>query len=351
MHWVHWCVGALALAATAYVGPVAHANGQPRRGLEGGTLRGRVIDDVGRPLSGCRISIGSLLAGEEALHLLALPISIRTNLDGEYEARDVPAGDWYIRVEQDVLAPGVYDSENARGRSPSWATPDYPITYFPGVTDARLAKAVRVVRGASVGDLDIVVPHIPVFDLALKLSPLDALTSTAVEVFLNATQAGRPRAITPRDIEPGGIVRFKRLRSGPYFVWARARTPNEILAAWRRIEIASQTVEVDFSLTRAGRIAGRVVAADLNAISGARVVATLVDSGLALDHRDPDSVDMAEDGRFAIDGLFGERRLRMIGLPEGWTVRAIRQKGREIGMPLLVRSGASIDDIEIVVER
>lgn len=329
------------VVATVSLIVVAHARAQSGAGPRDGTVRGQVVDDRGQPLAGCRVSIGGFLGEGDQLHLLALPVSTRTNAQGHYEITGVPPGYWYVQVQQDVLLAGAVTTD----------VPDYPLSYFPGVTEARLARSVRVVAGATVDHIDVVVPRIPVFEMALRLSPLEQVTSRQVELFLDASAAGKPRAIPARAIEPGGIARFRRLRPGRYFVWARARTPTNILAAWRTIDIDDRSVELDLPLSATGRVAGRVVSADLPALSGARVVAVLVDGEREIDPRMPDSVEIEADGRFTIDGLFGDRRLRLIGLPEGWDIRAVRLNGRDMPVSISIATGTSVDGIELVVAR
>lgn len=307
----------------------------------GGVVRGRVIDDRGKPLVACRVSIGSLIGSDVETRLLALPLSIRTDEHGMFEAHDVPPGDWYVRVEQDALPPSALASD----------TPDYPVTYFPGVAEARHAKAIHLTPGGLLSSVDVVVPAIPVFDMALKLSPLDALKAANMELFLNAAEAGRPRAITPREVEPDGVVRFRRLRAGRYFVWARARVGDRAWVAWRRVDIADRSQTLDFRLSPGGRLSGRVVGAEPSILIGARVVAVLVDDGREIDYREPDSAEIAADGRFAIDGVFAERQLRVIGLPEGWRVQSIRVAGRDVADAISVPEGGAIEDIEIALTR
>lgn len=328
-------LGAILAASIGSVGP---SDAQPAPA--GGAIRGRILDEHGKPIDALRVSIGSLVVTDAEARLIALPPAVRTNADGMFEARDVPPGDWYVQVEQDVLLRPT-GSENE---------PDHPLTYFPGVTDPRRARPVTVVSGGT-ATADLVVTSIPVFEMALRLAPLDALRSSRLELFLNGDEAGRPRVLAPRDAEADGTVRFKRLRPGRYFVWARAFVNDRALVAWRRVDLGSRDEAIEMPLVPAGRLSGRVVGADAAVVSGARVVATLVDDGRAIDYREPDSTEVLADGRFAIGGVFGERRLRVIGLPEGWRVRAIRAGGREISDPLVVREGELIDEIEVIVGR
>jgi hypothetical protein len=42
-----------------------------------------------------------------------------------------------------------------------------------------------------------------------------------------------------------------------------------------------------------------------------------------------DQADVDEAGRFQLDGMFGERSLQVIGLPDGWHVQQIVHDGRQ----------------------
>jgi hypothetical protein len=304
------------------------------------TLRGRIVDDREQPIAATRVSVGWFIGPPDQLRLLPLPLGAVTDADGSYEVSSVPPGEWYVQVEQRALLPGDVVGE----------APDYPLTYFPGVTDARLARPVRFVPGAT-RTVNIIVPAIPVFELALRLTPLEQVTSRQVELFLDATDAGFPRVIPAREVEPGGIARFRRLRNGRYFVWARARSSQTILAAWQSVQVDGRSLDLVLPLLPAGRISGRVVSDDIAALSGARVVAALVDGERERDPRAPDSVEIDAAGRFAIDGLFGDRRLRLIGLPQGFELEAVRLDGRDLTTPISIAPGTTVDRIELLVAR
>jgi hypothetical protein len=322
-------IGSLGIAADA---------GAQKEGRQTATLRGRVIDDRGQPVAASRIVLGWFIGSTDELRLLHLPLGGFTDPDGQFEIGGVPAGDWYVQAEEPALLPGP------AGRD----APDYPATYYPGVRDARLARPVHFDPG-SIVNIDLVVSAIPVFELALRLSPLDQVTTRPVELFLDATEAGLPRVLPARQVEPGGIARFRRLRAGRYFLWARAETPTNALVGWRSIEVKDRSLDLDFPLAPGGRVSGRVVCAEPVALSGARVVAALVDGEREIDPRAHDSVEIAGDGRFAIDGLFANRRLRVIGLPDGYAVKAVRVAGRDVTAPLAVGAGVAIEGVEIVV--
>jgi hypothetical protein len=327
------------LATIGLLGGAADAGAQ-KEARQTATLRGRVIDDRGQPIAASRVVLGWFIGPIDELRLLQLPLGGFTDPDGRYEIGGVPAGDWYVQAEEPALLPG------AAGRD----MPDYPATYYPGVRDARLARPVHFDPG-SIVNIDLVVSGIPVFELSLRLSPLDQITARPVELFLDATEAGLPRVLPARQVEPGGIARFRRLRAGRYFLWARAETPTNALVGWRSIEVKDRSLELDFPLAPGGRISGRVIGAEPAALSGARVVAALVDGDREIDPRAPDTVEIGADGSFAIDGLFADRRLRVIGLPEPYVVKAVRIAGREVSTVLSIRPGVFLEGIEIVVAR
>jgi hypothetical protein len=80
-------------------------------------------------------------------------------------------------------------------------------------------------------------------------------------------------------------------------------------------------------LQPAGRIRGTIVAetGGLPTPLGMRVNAVLVYDDVEINPLEPDQAGVAADGTFQLAGMFGRRRIDVLGLDPQWTVVAVRQ--------------------------
>jgi hypothetical protein len=65
----------------------------------------------------------------------------------------------------------------------------------------------------------------------------------------------------------------------------------------------------------------------------------------------PDQVPVEADGSFKIEGLFGKRTLRLIGLSPEWAVHAVRQGRSEVRGAVDVPLDTTVDVTIIVARR
>jgi hypothetical protein len=87
-------------------------------------------------------------------------------------------------------------------------------------------------------------------------------------------------------------------------------------------------------------------------LTGARVGAALTDETRDVDPALRLQSPIAADGSFVLEGVYGPRTLRVIGLPDGWSVARVLVGGSEVSPPhVTVQSGIVIDDVVIVIDR
>jgi hypothetical protein len=105
-------------------------------------------------------------------------------------------------------------------------------------------------------------------------------------------------------------------------------------------------------MTTTAKISGRVITADGTPlpIEGFRVAAEWTADGKAVDPMSRDQADVAADGAFEIDGVFGDRTMRVVGLPAGWVINRIVTAGKRETDPLRLTSRERVE-VTIVISR
>lgn len=134
-----------------------------------GTVRGKVTDSNGKPLSSVRIAglTRNYLDSYPRIGFVYLPgVPIRTDERGEYIISSLPPGEYFLVTGDDY--PG----------------PSHPVThlYFPGTRDPSKAGAIEVTEDREITNIDLVLPPGQSLAFTGKLTP-DSPEVAATEVF------------------------------------------------------------------------------------------------------------------------------------------------------------------------
>jgi hypothetical protein len=303
------------------------------------SVSGRVTDSSGEPVAGARVRSGLRADrnGRAVFVMHRLPRGwVVTDADGRYRLDSVPSGEAVILVTVPRTPPGA----DARFRLRD--------AFHPGAAGLDEATPIQLEPGVHHPGVDVVVPRTELYAVEVVLGA--AAGAHDVRVVLVAAAGDVVRNL-PWSPDGAGGPGQPRLPAGRYLVRATGRDTDGIRAAWQEVHLQGD-VQLHLDLEPAGRIHGRVVAerAGVPPAAATQVVADLLLDGRAVDPLAPDRTDVGPDGRFAIEGLFGSRRLRMIGLPDGWQVIAVRHEGSdrtESGID--VGPGQTVLDVEIVI--
>ncbi|HET9702802.1 MAG TPA: carboxypeptidase-like regulatory domain-containing protein [Vicinamibacterales bacterium] len=304
----------------------------------GATLRGRVFDPDGRPFVGVEIVAYVLIDDGER----AIGPSRLTAEDGTFEMAGLKPGALFLRATPRLRRVAVTPESKANVR----AILGHPPVYYPGVLDRKDAWPIDLAAGETV-EFDFHIP--PVLAASIKAS-----VSGPAGYTLEQLRVMRPASNTIRTAKVvDGVAYVDHLREGRHVVVARGRMDDVRLAAFRVVELDAAEVDVPLRLEPAAVVTGRIVAerAEPPSLAGARVTAVLMRDGSSLDPLPADHGDVAADGSFRIEGLFGQRAFRVSGLPEDWYVYAVRLGAADITSSAVDLAPGAHVEIAVVVRR
>lgn len=306
---------------------------------QGATLRGRVFDPDGRPFVGVEIAAYVLIDDGER----AIGPSRLTAEDGTFEMAGLKPGALFLRATPRLRRVAVTPESKANVR----AILGHPPVYYPGVLDRKDAWPIDLAAGETV-EFDFHIP--PVLAASIKAS-----VSGPAGYTLEQLRVMRPASNTIRTAKVvDGVAYVDHLREGRHVVVARGRMGDARLAAFQVVELDAAEVDVTLRLEPAAVVTGRIVAERAeppSSLAGARVTAVLMRDGSSLDPLPAEHGDVAADGSFRIESLFGQRAFRVSGLPEDWYVYAVRLGASDITSSAVdLASGAHVE-ITVVVRR
>jgi len=320
------CYGATDAAQFA-CGPIALVRDQHRTGIDlrvalAAVVTGRVVDQYGRAVEGANVMAGP----GPSMPSSPYDSGTRTKGDGSFEIQGLPTGDTVLSLDMPITADA----------------PRPPTVYYPGVFAHRDAEAIRVTGGLVTSGITFRYPKVANRALTVRVSTA-AHDAGPTKAWLYRIEPRMTRQIA---LDAEGMGRVPGLLEGRYFVAAYAQDDKQMLAAFEIVQLIDDEVELPLLLQDPGRISGKLVAerGGVPPLSGVRIAASWTDDGEVIDPVAADDVEVAPDGGFRIDGLFGMRTVRVLGLPPEWKVLSIRQGRSEVSPAgVVVPAGATLD--------
>jgi hypothetical protein len=325
-------------AATRYlwVTPAnRHRTGVDLSLIPAGTINGRVTDQQGRPLKDALVMRPQVL-DDRGVRISGPPSMTRTNASGTYSLRQVPEGAYQVGVTW-------IDPEALKAKSSIRPRP----TFYPGTDNPSEAATIRVARGETVNNIDIVLIGTETYSISGHV--LRIQSDGPLEMHL---VAGASSTRTLR-VEDDGAFSVAHLQPGRYTIWARARAAGGSEAAMMHIDIsASDVTGVLLALAPTARVRGTVLAEDAGSppLTTMQVAAVIADDDDRVDPLERDRTPIAPDGSFELSDIFGERVFHVIGAEPNWVIDRVMLDGTEVPA-ITVPPGTDVTDVVIVLRR
>jgi Carboxypeptidase regulatory-like domain len=301
----------------------------------GATISGRVTHAEGKPVKDGNV-IAGLIDERGGISLNGVN-GVRTSERGEYTLRNLPAGIYWVSVRW-------VDPEMLKAKA---RVDDEGPTYFPGTREANEAMSLTLQPGGELRGINIRLQSSDLFRFA------GYVLRGASEGRIEANVLLPGLALRTVEIaDDDGAFEVTHLEPGPLTFWARASTPDGFEAAWIEMDLGVDMTGLVLPMEPTAQVRGRVVMNDGTPLpAGLQVAAHLVDrNATQIDPLPRDRVDVTEDGAFHLRNLFGNRTLTVVGLTHEHMLDHVLQ-GRTVLKMLSLKSGASIDDVTLVVRR
>ena len=320
----------------------------------GGAISGRVVDANGDPVEGIDVRLMQLQFAANRRRLLpVVGVGRRlTDDQGRYRLYGIPPGEYM------VIASIAADRPTAQ--TSVVLPPGYASTYAPGTPNASDATLVTVGLSDQVDDVDLTLARVATARVSGTV--VDSLGKPlGASILMNRSQRSGAVSVEPSSTARStGDGRFE-IRDVPAGEWVlQVFTGNDVNQG-QEGEFVSRFVTVNgidvtdvrLQTSIGSRVTGRIVFEGTGTADPTGVTITTMPS-------DFDRATLVgptgrgtgqSDGTFVLNGLNGPRRLRLLGAPPPWSLKAIHANGRDItDEPLSFGTkDESLTDVEVVL--
>jgi protocatechuate 3,4-dioxygenase beta subunit len=326
-----------------------------------GAIAGRIVDENGDPVEAVTVRLlqSQFAANRRQLVDVSAAGARATDDTGHYRIFGVPPGQYVVVASVvDRLPPATSSPDITPADTPPADLPGYAPTYYPGTFLVSEARLVSVGISQDVSSVDF----------ALAPAPTAGLSGIALDsggqpagVLLNRSQRSGGFGERPmRDnASADGSFRFENLPPGEYVLQTTGQRRDQAIEP----DFTSMYVVVD------GKDTSGLV---LQGTSGSTMSGRVTFEGLAADAKPPavqltawpsdfDRSPMSpadigrtrvgDDGRFALGGLQGPRRVRLLQAPASWSLKAVRVNGVDVTDDVITfgTRQESLADVEVVL--
>ncbi len=355
----------------------------------GSAITGRVLDEFGEPVAEAAVQALRYEYVGGRRQLVPTGRVGQSNDLGQYRIYGLPPGEYYVSAS--VREPVVLGLDPAIG--PPGTRPEsssYAPTYYPGTANVADAQRLTIDIGQEAAGVDFALLSVrtarvsgvaldsdgrPAAGALVVLAPRDPDNVGLRSLLTAAARVGADGSFVLPSVIPGeyllqvrtgGAVAVTVTAGAGTVVIATAVAPPPpgppVADASRRepefammpITVSTQDIAGLTLVThKGGRLTGRVVfedgaAPDRSRWSSLRVGAQPVDFEVTIGGALPAVVQ--EDGAFELRGLAGRVLVRPVGLPEGWSLKAVEYAGQDItDTPIEFKSTEEATGVRLVL--
>nr|MBA2354758.1 carboxypeptidase regulatory-like domain-containing protein [Acidobacteriota bacterium] len=323
--------------------------------VRGAAIAGRVVDDLGEPAQRVQVRAAKLRRFASEWRLIPFGESVETNDLGEYRLHGLPPGEYVVSAEP-PQRPFWTSPESAV----TAAEPDLVQTWAPGTHSPADAQRVRLEPGGE-GRADLQLVVATVATIAGRALDSRGIPVNDGSVRLQARGGVGGLSAGNVSLNPDGTFGFPGAAPGAYTLVVQPRRSNVSDVHTGEpppTELGVLDVEVNGEpLTNlvvrtapGATIRGRlVVDGDAAALGGlvVYVLATPTESQAPV--QGSTRARVSPDLSFEMRGVRGRVQLRLVGVPEGWWTRAVRQGGTDATDAVEIGSASVIAGVELVV--
>ncbi len=298
----------------------------------GSVIAGQVFDEFGEPVLDASVQVMRHRRIQGVPRLGGVGQSRQSDDLGQYRIFGLPPGSYYISAV-------VRSTKGLEAESESEESTSYAPTYHPNTANLAQAQRVTVALGQELAGVDLTL--VTARSSRVSGTAFDSqgrpLGNAAVTLVRREEPFGFVPAFDAR-VRPNGTFTFANVVPGTYRLQARARVADSSAGpefGSTPIAVNGQEITgVNLVTRREGTASGEVVfeGASRPSFRPDSVTISARPAGFDLGPglRSSVAFRLSKDWTFKLTGLFGARVIRVSGIPEPWTLKAVFINGRDV---------------------
>lgn len=284
-----------------------------------GEIRGRVIDEEGKPLAGARVVVHAVSAD------WLVSVRVVSGKDGDFVAEKLTPGEYLVRILPQhaglpEIVPQFSDSDV------EVVDRDLEASEWPGGSEERNAIPLSVRSGATLSVGTIIARIVPYY--RVRVSTLSGDCAPGENWDFAALPASTPTGFAlPMKVPCGKDFLIRNLRPGSYqFSLSNGQKAGKYEWALASVDVTKANFKIDLTMSPGMDMRGQMLAAEGSALPPPGKIAILLRPGPAVALGGSAKPNPA--GSFLLQGLDGtRRRVHVEGLGSQYYVKEIRYGG------------------------
>jgi len=322
----------------------------PRMGL----ITGRIFDDTNEPIEGVNVyALREMYFNGRRQFVPTGAAQVRTDDAGQYRLLGLQPGAYMVKAM-------TRETWNVT-TSAATQTMGYVPTYFPGTASAAQARKVTVRLGQESSNTDF----------ALLTGRAATISGRSVDSHgrpfqtvilaqeIRGENFGSSGTVATASVAADGSFTIRDVPPGEYVLGSMTgRDSADPEVAMLPLAVDGPDIDnVVLTGSGGGTVSGQLLTEEgtIPAIPRLRVRVAEFSTGqpsplVVGAFRNAGGSEVDDAGTFTVNGVFGRSRLRLLGLPDTWAVKAVLHEGRDIAeAPIELRNGESLTGVQIVL--
>jgi hypothetical protein len=286
-------------------------------------ITGRVVDEFGEPMSEVQIAPQRFQTVQGQRRLVPAGRQTSTDDMGEFRLFGIPPGQYYLSA--------TWRSTNSSNEEKTAYAP----MYYPGTENPAQAQRITLAVGQQISDIVIALKPIRATRVSGTATGSDGRPMTGSIMLLAANGFGGNFA-GAGPIRPDGTFSISGIAPGDYTLRAQSFGPGGPSMEMATAKITATGDDInDLHLVGAKRsvATGRIVidpAVSATLPTGIQLMLMPMDPGDSMMMMGSSPARVSDDGAFELQSAAGRMRINMMGMTNGFVVRAVRQNGTDI---------------------
>jgi Carboxypeptidase regulatory-like domain len=311
--------------------------------MRGGVIIGRVFDELGEPLTEVFVSAQQYRFVGGRRRLVPAGRGDQSNDIGQFRIFGLAPGEYYVTA---TLRGPMGGMEAVEGESTGYAP-----TYYPGTADLGQAQRVTVAAGDEVtADMQLV----PVRVTKISGVVVDSAGKPVATGMLALHQKGDSMMPGPRHfgrMGSDGSFTISGVTPGTYDLVVRTMPGEDgARAEFAQVPLAiggDDVTGLRVGTTKGARLSGQLVYEGGPPPNEADIRIALMPADLDSVIPGPSGPGRVTDGRFVLDGVFGDHIIRVMP-PKGWMLKSVLLGGRDVtDKPIEIRDPTKAPQLRV----